>query len=138
MATGRYGRTSGTDTRESRPLMEPLMTFSLRDELERLRSEEPWREGDRNSRTLAKDVDFRVLLTVLRDGVTVGENDGDARASIHLLEGRAILRRAGAEAELHGNDVGVVDVGEGWTLTAQGGDCAFLLTLAWPPEKADV
>lgn len=136
--TGAYGRTSGTDAREGRAVMEPLMRFSLKDEMERLRAEDPWVDGDRNSRTLAKDVDFRVLLTVLREDVTVGENDGDARASIHLLEGRATLRRAGTEVELAAGDVAVVDAGEGWQLTAAGTQCAFLLTLAWPREKAAI
>jgi hypothetical protein len=137
MATGPYGRTSGTAEREGRAVMESLMAFSLHDELERLRREEPWREGDRNSRTLAKDVDFRLLLTVLRDGVTVSENDGDARASIHLLEGAAVLRRASEEVHLAPGDVAVVDAGEGWALTASA-ECAFLLTLAWPRAKAQV
>lgn len=137
MATGPYGRTSGTAERKGRAVMEPLMAFSLHDELEQLRREEAWREGDRNSRTLAKDVDFRLLLTVLRRSVTIGENDGDARASIQLLEGTADLRRAADEVRLAPGDVAVVDAGEGWTLTAAD-ECAFLLTLAWPRDKARI
>jgi quercetin dioxygenase-like cupin family protein len=137
MAAGPYGRTSGTDERESRAVMEPLMAFSLDDEIERLHDEEQWRAGQRNARTLAKDVDFRVVLTVLRGGQTVGENDGDARASLHVLHGEAVLRRGSDEAQLAAGDVAVVDAGEGWTLTAES-ECAFLLTLAWPREKAQV
>jgi quercetin dioxygenase-like cupin family protein len=137
MASGPYGRTSGTDLRESRPVMERLMVFSLEDELGRLRNEQPWREGDRNSRTLAKDVDFRVLLTVLRDGAQLEEEDGDARVSLHLLEGRAQLKLENAEAELERGEVAVVDAGNRWVLRAAG-ECALLLTLAWPREKADV
>ncbi len=137
MASGTYGRTSGTGTREGRSVMEKLMVFSLGDEVARLRQEEPWQEGDRNSRTLAKDVDFRVLLSVLRSGAELQEDDGDARVSIQMLDGRAALDVAGAEAQLEASQVAVVDVGQRWTLRAFA-DCALLLTLAWPREKAGI
>lgn len=137
MANGAYGKTSGTDAREGRPMMERLMVFTLSDEIQRLREEEPWTDGDRNSRMLAKDVDFRVLLTVLRPGATLEEEDGDARVSLQLLDGRAVLRLAGAEAELERGEVAVVDAGQRWLLKATQ-DSALLLTLAWPREKAGV
>ncbi|HUG48380.1 MAG TPA: hypothetical protein VMP67_08215 [Candidatus Limnocylindria bacterium] len=137
MSTSPYGRTSGTDERESRPLMEPLMAFRLPAELERLREEDAWRDGDRNSRTLAKDVDFRLLLTVLRSGATLDEEDGDARGSVQLLEGRAVLRLPGTEAQLGAGELAVIDAGQPWQLSAES-DCALLLTLAWPREKAQI
>jgi len=137
MATSPYGTTTGAGERESRPLMERLMVFGLTDELERLRDEEQWREGDRNSRTLAKDVDFRLLLTVLRDGATLEEGDGDARVSVQLLEGRGVLELEKDEAELEAGDVAVIDAGQSWRLRAAG-DCGLLLTLAWPREKAEI
>jgi quercetin dioxygenase-like cupin family protein len=135
--TSAYGSTSGTDSRGARPLMEGLMVFGLRDEVDALRSEQPYAEGDRNAATLAKDVDFRVLLSVLRTGATLDEQDGDARASIHVLEGRAGLSIEGEKADLEAGDVAVVDAGRPWLLTASS-DCAVLLTLAWPREKAGV
>ena len=144
MDSGAYGQTSGSDSRGSRPTMERLMVFGLTEELQRLRDESQWTDGDRNSMTLAKEVDFRVLLSVLRDGATIDEQDGDARVSIQLIEGRARLRlgdasapASGEEAELEAGDLGVVDAGHPWTLRAEG-DCAVLLTLAWPREKAGV
>lgn len=139
MSTSRsaYGDTSGTGSREARPLMERLMAFSLRDEIEGLRSEEQWLDGDRNSRTLAKDVDFRVLLTVLHDGATLDEQDGDARVSIQLLEGEAQLAVNGQSADLRAGGLAVVDAGQSWDVRARG-DCAVLLTLAWPRDKAGV
>ena len=135
--SGAYGATSGTSERESRAVMEPLMHFSLRDEVDRLRSEEPWRDGDRNSRTLAKEVDFRVLLTVLRDGAALEELDGDARVGIQLLDGRAVVELENAAEQLAAEDMAVVDAGQPWRLRGVG-DCAVLLTFAWPREKARV
>lgn len=135
--TSAYGTTSGTQSRGARPLMEGLMVFALRDEIEALRGEGPYTDGDRNSVTLAKEVDLRVLLTALRDGATLDEQDGDARASLQLLEGRATLRVGTEETELAETDIAVIDAGRPWLLRATG-DCALLLTLAWPREKAGV
>ena len=63
------------------------MVFSLRLEIDLLRNEDQFANGDRNSVTLAKEVDFRAMLSVLRPGATLDEQDGDARASIHVVEG---------------------------------------------------
>lgn len=132
-----YGSTSGSEARDARPLMEGLMIFGLSDEINGLRAEAPYAEGDRNAATLAKDVDFRVLLSVLRSGATLDEQNGEARASIHLLEGRATLRGDGEDSEMSAGDIAVINAGKPWFLTAQA-DCAVLLTLAWPREKAGV
>lgn len=144
MGSGSYGETSGSDSRGSRPTMEPLMVFGLTEEIQRLRTESQWTDGDRNSMTLAKEVDFRALLSVLRNGARIDEQDGDARVSVQVIEGRVRLRLGGAnastaaeEAELESGDLGVVDAGQPWTLQAEG-DCAVLLTFAWPREKARV
>ena len=137
MNAGAYGSTSGTDERRSRPMMERLMTYSLPDEIARLRGEQEWRQSGRNSMTLAKDVDFRVVLSVLGDGETLHEEDGDARTSLQLLEGRARLAVDAEETELDQADLAAVDAGNRWQLTAVG-ECAVLLTLAWPREKAGV
>jgi quercetin dioxygenase-like cupin family protein len=137
MGRSAYGETSGTGTRQARPVMERLMSFRLTDEIARLRAERPWQDGDRNSRTLAKDIDFRLLLSVLRDGAVLDEQDGDARVSIQLLEGSAALLLDDDEAELNAGQLAVVDIGQRWLLRAVG-ECAALLTFAWPREKAGV
>lgn len=135
--TSAYGATSGTESRGSRELMEGLMVFGLHTEIEALRGEGPYQDGDRNSVTLAKEVDFRVLLSALRSGASLDEQDGDARASLQLLEGSARLRVGEQETEMAETDIAVIDAGRPWSLTATS-DCALLLTLAWPREKAGV
>ena len=126
-----YGSTTGTTGREGRPLMQDLMSFDLAAEAATLREEEEFTRGDRNSRTLAKDADFRVLLSVLRPGAELDEQDGDARASIQVLDGRAVLRLQDEQAELKAWQMAVVDAGQPWTLRASS-ECTVLLTLAWP------
>ncbi len=137
MSSSEYGSTSGSDTREARALMEQLMVFDLHSEIDKLRNEGPWQSRDRNSRTLAKEVDFRVLLTVLRSGATLDENDGDARTSIQMIGGSARLESDAGSVDLRAGQVATLDVGQAWNLTATE-DCAVLTTLAWPREKAQV
>lgn len=137
MSGGAYGSTSGAQERESRALMEPLMVFSLAEEMETLRSEGQWADNDKNSRTLAKDIDFRALLSVMHSGATLDEQNGEARASVQLLEGSAALDVAGEVSQLEAGQLAVIDSGRPWTLRATA-DCALLLTLAWPIDKAGV
>lgn len=137
MSGGSYGNTSGTQEREPRPLMERLMVFSLADEIESLRSEWQWANNDKNSRTLAKDVDFRALLSVMHSGAALDEQDGDARASVHILEGRAELDVGGEVTQLETGQLAVIDSGHPWTLRAAT-DCSLLVTFAWPIDKAGV
>lgn len=137
MSGGAYGTTSGTRERESRALMEQLMVFSLAEEIEALRQEPQWAGNDKNSRTLAKNVDFRLLLTILHTGASLEEKDGEARASIQLLEGSADLDVDGEVGRIEAGQVAVVDSGRPWTLRATS-DCALLVTFAWPLEKAGV
>jgi quercetin dioxygenase-like cupin family protein len=137
MTTGAYGTTTGTEERDSRPLMDRLLVFNLADEIQALRSEDQWTDNEKNSRTLAKDVDFRVLLTVLHTGAALDEEDGDARTSVQIVEGSAQLELAGEVAELTSGQLAVVNAGQAWVLRATS-DCAVLLSLAWPIEKAGV
>jgi len=137
MTRGTYGATSGTDERESRPLMDRWLVFNVAEEIESLRAEFEWTENDKNSRTLAKDVDFRVLLSALHTGASIDEDDGDARTSIQLLEGTADLEVAGETTPLTKGQLAVVNAGQPWVLRATS-DCAVLMTLAWPIEKAGV
>jgi quercetin dioxygenase-like cupin family protein len=137
MTTGAYGTTSGSEERDARPLMDTLLVFNLAEEIAALRNEPQWTENEKNSRTLAKDVDFRVLLSVLHTGAALDEEDGDARTSIHVVEGSAEVEVAGSLAQLETGQLAVVNAGQAWVLRATS-DCAVLLTLAWPIEKAGV
>jgi quercetin dioxygenase-like cupin family protein len=134
---GSYGSPGGSDTRAARTMIEPLMRFSLEIEADSLRLEPEYREGDRNSRTLAKETDLRVMLTVVREGAALDEQDGDARTTVQVVDGTATIEIDGAEAHLQPAEVAVIDRGEPWIIRADS-DCALLLTIAWPPEKARI
>lgn len=134
---GSYGSPGGSDTRSARTMIAPLMRFALESQADSLRLEPEYREGDRNSRTLAKETDLRVMLTVLREGAALDEQDGDARATVQVIDGTATIEIDGAEAHLQPAELAVVDQGQPWVIRADS-DCALLLTIAWPPDKAGV
>jgi quercetin dioxygenase-like cupin family protein len=134
---GSYGSPGGSDTREARTMIESLMQFSLEVEADSLRLEPEYREGDRNSRTLAKETDLRVLLSVLREGAALDAQDGGERATVQVIDGTATIEVDGAEAHLQPSEIAVVDRGQPWVLRADS-DCAVLLTIAFPPDRAGV
>ena len=138
MSTSPYPTaTSGSDERESRPLMDRLLVFSLVEEIQSLRNEPQWEENEVNSRTLAKADDFRTVISVMHTGAALDERQGDARTSIHVVEGSAELTVDEGTRALSTGDLAVVDAGFPWTLRAMR-DCAVLLTIAWPAEKTGV
>ncbi|MBA2253852.1 MAG: hypothetical protein H0W07_01890 [Chloroflexi bacterium] len=136
MSTSAYDDTSGTSVRGGRPLMERLMVFSLHAESAALRDEPQYREGDRTSRMLAKDVDLRVMLTVLRAGAALDEQDGESRVTLQVLDGQAAVEVVGESAELSPGEVAVIDAGNPWLVHAIV-DSALLVTITLPREKVD-
>ena len=134
MDTPAHERTSGTDVRSARPLTRDLLVFDLEREVTQLRSEPQWREGDRNSRTLAKEAELRALLTCLRAGAALDEQDADGRVTVHVLEGRVELRLEDGSEELAAGRLAVLEPGNPWRIHAVE-ESAVLLTLVWRPES---
>jgi quercetin dioxygenase-like cupin family protein len=113
------------------------MHFDLEDRLRRVRSEPEWRAGDRNSITLAKGSSFRVLLTSLRAGASIGEDDSDGPFSVHSLEGSVLVRRAGEEVRLGPGQIATLESGAPWSVIAEV-DAAVLVTGWWPLDREAV
>jgi quercetin dioxygenase-like cupin family protein len=134
---GEPDTTSGSGVRDSRALRAPLMRFNLLDEIGRLAGEPQWNDGDRNSIVLAKDARFRMLLSVLRSGSRIGDENGDATLSVHLITGAATVRRGRDEVMLAPGEIAVLEAGSSWALEAEE-ESAVLMTLAWPEERAGV
>jgi quercetin dioxygenase-like cupin family protein len=134
---GEFSTTSGSSVRDARPLRDPLMQFNVLEEIARLADEPQWSDGDRNSIVLAKDARFRMLLTVLRQGARLADEDAAATLSAHLLTGSASVRRGDAEVLLAPGEIAVLESGASWELVAQA-ESAVLLTLAWPEAQTGV
>jgi quercetin dioxygenase-like cupin family protein len=134
---GEPDTTSGSATRDPRTLRQPLMRFNLLDEIGRLAGEPQWNDGDRNSIVLAKDARFRMLLTVLRSGARMSDDDGEATLSIHLITGSATAARGRDSVVLAPGEIAVLEAGSRWSLEANE-ESAALLTFSWPEELARV
>src|SRR5688500_1680876 len=84
----------GSDGRPQRPgprLAGPVLTFERGAELEQLRREATWRQGDRNARTLVKEPDFRIVLAIMKNGARLQEHSAPGPVSVHTLVGRLRL-----------------------------------------------
>jgi len=107
-----------TQTRQSRPDRPeagPFVHNHLAEEIERLKTEVAWHDGDRNAITLTKRVGLRLVLTVLPQGAV-------------LREHRAPTAELGS-GEVVTMEPGLTHAGEARE------DTAFLLTLAEDVSK---
>ena len=116
-------------------LTEPLMDFDLSKEIAELHQEDTWLRTGRNSKTLVKQPDFRIVLIALKKGERIEEHKTVARISIQALSGHA---------KVHLPEV-VVDLPVGHLLTLDRAlqhdleaveESAVLLTLSWPQGLA--
>ena len=114
------------------PLGNPMLTFDLNAEIKRLREENAW-QGGRDSKTLVKNQDFRIVLTVLKADALLREHKATGRISVQVLSGHI---------QMHAQDK-VFDLAAGHLLALDRAvphdvkaleDSAFLLTIAWPEE----
>lgn len=127
--------TSGTETREPRPMGAELMAHGLQQELDRLTREPAWREGDRDSLTLFKGPDLRVVVTLLRSGARIGDDQAHGSMSIQVLSGSLAIARDRDALEVGTGELVAVEAGGGWSVEARE-ESAVLLTMAWPEERS--
>ena len=122
--------TGSAAIRSPGPLESPILSFDLNAEIARLRSENAW-QGGRNSKTLVKHPDFRVVLTVLKSKSRLHEHKAAGRISVQAIVGHI---------RMHVQDK-VIDLPAGHMLALERElphdvealeDSALLLTIAWP------
>src|ERR1044071_7419429 len=73
-------------------LTAPLMDFNLKREITQLHEGEAWVRTGRNSKTLVKQPDFRIVLIALQKDVHLEEHSADARISIYTLDGHVKIQ----------------------------------------------
>ena len=127
--------TTGTDTRPARPIHRPLLAFDLAGEIEQLAAEPAWAEHGRTSKTLAKMPSFRVVLTMIRAGGSIGDDDVYAPLSVQVLGGEVRVAHAGEPIEVGAGGLAWLEAGPDWRVTAVE-DAALLLSISWPPERS--
>ena len=112
-------------------LTAPLMDFNLEREIAQLHQEEVWLRTGRNSKTLVKQPDFRIVLIALRKGGHLEEHSADARISIYTLGGHVKLQLPEQTVDLPLGHLLVLDRALEHDLEALE-ESAILLTISWP------
>jgi quercetin dioxygenase-like cupin family protein len=108
------------------------LSFDLSDEIKRLRDEDAWQAG-RNSKTLVKHPDFRVVLTVLKSGTRLQEHKAAGRISVQAVAGRIRMHVQDDVFDLPVGHLLVLERALAHDVEALE-DSAFLLTIAWPED----
>ena len=114
------------------PLGSPMLTFDLNAEIKRLREEDPW-QGGRDSKTLVKNQDFRIVLTVLKADALLHEHKATGRISVQVLPGHIQMHVQDKVFDLPAGHLLALDRAVPHDVKALE-DSAFLLTIAWPEE----
>jgi quercetin dioxygenase-like cupin family protein len=112
-------------------LTAPLMDFSLAKEIAELHEEDAWTRSGRNSKTLVKQPDFRIVLIALKKGGHIEEHQADARISIYALSGHVKLQLPDQTVDLPAGHLVVLDRALEHDLEALE-ESAIMLTISWP------
>lgn len=87
----------------------------------------------RNSRTLIKAPDLRVLLVTARKGTVMNEHRADGSVTILAVAGAIRLKLEDTNVELKPGELLGLDRGLRHDVEALS-DCAFLVTIGWPKK----
>jgi quercetin dioxygenase-like cupin family protein len=112
----------------------PATVFDLAGEVDTLRRESSWQQGDRNAKTFLKDADLRMVLTVLKAGAVVKEHRVPGPATVQTLSGRISLRLPDQTVELSPGQVLAFESDLPHDVEAIE-ESAFLITIAWLAGK---
>ena len=127
---------SSAAIRSPGPLESPALSFDLNAEIARLRSENAW-HGGRNSKTLVKHPDFRVVLTVLKSNARLHEHKAAGRISVQTVAGHIRMQVQEMTIDLPAGHMLVLERGLPHDVEALE-ESAFLLTIAWPEAATKV
>jgi quercetin dioxygenase-like cupin family protein len=127
---------SSAAIRSPGPLESPILSFDLNAEIARLRSENAW-QGGRNSKTLVKHPDFRVVLTVLKSNARLHEHKAAGRISVQAIAGHIRMHVQEKAIDLPAGHMLALERGLPHDVEALE-DSAFLLTIAWPEDATKV
>ena len=112
------------------PTGNPLLSFNLQAELERLRAEEHLWQAGRNAKTLVKYPNLRIVLIGLRPGAHMAEHHAAGPISIQVVSGHVLTRAAGKVFDLYQGQFLSMEVQVPHDVEAVD-ESAVLVTIAW-------
>jgi len=121
---------TSTAERPIPPMTGDVLSFSLGREIENLKHEEEWDTHGRNSKTLVKHPDFRIVLTIMKRDMRLKEHRTAGRISVHALSGHIRIHISGQVHDLRAGQLVALDRSIPHEVEAME-DSAFLITIAW-------
>ena len=115
------------------PMTGPFLEFDLGREFRQLKEEDAWGAG-RNSKTLAKYDDFRIVLIALKAGIRIESHKAEGRLSIHTVVGHVSVRALSRTFDLPAGSLLTLDRATVHDVEASE-ESAVLLTISWPDTK---
>ena len=119
--------------RTPRPLLAPVLSFDLGEELRALRREKIYEAHGHNARTLIKHSEFRLVLISLHTGYRLHEQQIPERLSIQALDGALRLHIPTETLDLRNGQLLALDRNLPFSIEALE-DSGFLLWLGWSRE----
>ena len=114
----------------------PVLDLDLIGMVEQLRHEAAWSDG-RNSRTLVKHGDFRVVLTVMKTGARLHRHHSRGTVLIQVLGGHVRTRALDDVVDVHTGHALSLDPHLDHEVEAME-ESALLVTIAWPHDVRSV
>jgi quercetin dioxygenase-like cupin family protein len=111
-----------------RAIEAPVLRFTLQTEVEQLRQQSSYRNGNPSGRTLVKEPDLRIVLMALRAGARLQEHHASGPISIQVIEGPLRVSLPAESVELTVGQLLALESGIRHDVEAIE-DSAFLLTI---------
>jgi len=113
----------------------PFISFDVPFELARLRAQRAYDVEGHAGRTLTKYPDLRVVLEAMKPEVRLPFHETGERMTLQVIVGQLrVWTEHGENCDLSEGSFAAIDVARVHEIEALH-ECAFLLTLAWPPAK---
>lgn len=98
-----------TAPREDRILAGPTITFSIAEEVRRLKQEPEWISGARNSVTVVKTANLSIVLTAIKKDATLCGHEVEGPITLQVISGAVKFGVAGEPLTLKAGNVIALD-----------------------------
>lgn len=111
------------------PIAGPFLEFDLAAQIQDLRREDVWTSG-RNSKTIVKHPDLRLVLTIMKANTRIHEHSAAGSISVQTISGHIRMHVDGREFDLPAGHLLALEAAVPHDVEALE-DSAFVLTIAW-------
>ena len=122
-------------TIQHRALDKPLMSFSVPEEIAKIKEGDQWKHTRRGAVTLSKNADVRTVLVALSEGMEIHEHHAEGPITVYVVEGAINFSASGEQRRLAAGSLLALGGGIPHDVHALE-ECAFIITVVQPREAA--